>query len=381
MSAALATLRSIYADRTVEAVRRRAAGETVVGYFLNSVPEELILAAGAFPVRLAGDPQERSEIADHYMEEYFDGEVRSIFGALVAGKFDFVDLVIIPRNSEVYLQLYYLLLQMPKWEPASRIPPLHLFDLLQTPNWTTGQYRIGRLRAMAARLEALSRKAVTDDGLRAAIRTTNASRRLLREASQLWQGPAPALDGVDALKVIGSASAMAREEHDAALRALIADPPPALAGRRPRLLLKGSPQSDPRFTALIEEAGGAIVAHDHLWGDRTYDTPIAEDGDPWEALSQHYGCHIPSPREYPQALADSRFLALAQKADVAGVVFHHDEWDDTLGWEYPDQKVMLDRHGIASVFLKRQRWFDPPMAEQTAIVGAFLSDLTLGEAR
>jgi benzoyl-CoA reductase/2-hydroxyglutaryl-CoA dehydratase subunit BcrC/BadD/HgdB len=377
MSEPLKVLRAAYDDRTAEARRRKAAGETVIGYFLNSVPEELILAAGCFPVRLAGHPSRRSAVAERYMEEYFDGEVRSIFGSLVEGEFSFADLVVIPRNSDVYLHLYYMLREIPKWEPDARTPPLHLFDLLQTPGWTTAQYVVGRLRAMAQRFEALVGREISDDALRAAIRTTNASRKLLIEARALWGGAAPALDGVDALKVIGSASAMARADHDAALRALLANPPTARS-RRPRILIKGSPQSDVRFTALVERSGGAVVAHDHLWGDRTYAALIDETQDPWEALAVHYSCAIPSPREFPQARADAHFLALALQARVDGVIFYHDEWDDTLGWEYPDQKALLDERGIPSLFLKRQPWFDPDEEAQAAAVTAFIESLGKG---
>lgn len=375
MTGALERLRAAYDDRTAEARARKTAGQTVVGYFLNSVPEELILAAGHFPVRLAGDPDRPTPLADRYMEAYFDGEVRALFQALVAGDFAFADLIVIPRNSEVYLQLYYLLREIPRWEPEAAIPPLHLFDLLQSPYRTTETYVTGRMHALARRLEAIGGHTISDTRLADAILATNRTRRGLIDTRRLWQGAAPALDGTDALKVIGAASAMARDDYDAALRSLIKETPSAGSNGRPRVLIKGSPQSDPRFTALVESAGGAVVAHDHLWGDRTYDRLIEESGDRWEALAQHYIDHIPSPRAYPQARENRRMLALAQLAAADAVIIYHDEWDDTLGWEYPDQKALLDDAGIPSLFLKRQRWFDPPQATQLAAVTAFLAQI------
>ncbi len=375
MSDALTRLRAAYDDRTAEARKRKSAGQVVVGYFLNSVPEELILAAGHFPVRLAGDPTRPVPMADRYMEDYFDGEVRALFDALIVGEFNFVDLIVIPRNSEVYLQLYYLLREIPKWEPDAAIPPLHLFDLLQSPYRSTQKYVIGRMRALADRLAALNGRAITDERLAEAIRTTNATRRHVVEASALWQGASPSLGGVDALKVIGAGSALGHEDYRLALRDLIDQPPHAMPQGRPRILLKGSPQSDARFTQLVERAGASVVAHDHVWGDRIYDRPIAEGGDPWEALAQHYIAHVPSPRAYPQAAEDARMLALARAARVEGAIIYHDEWDDTLGWEYPDQKVLLASAGIPSLFLKRQRWFDPPEDVQAAAVATFLAQI------
>lgn len=374
MTTPLDVLRSAYASPYAAARAHKAAGGKVVGYFLNSVPEELIAAAGCFPVRLRGEPDLRSPLADRYMEEYMDGEVRSIFGALLEGRFDFVDLVVIPRNVEVYLQLYYFLLEMPKWEPDARTPPLHLFDLLQTPSTTTLEYVIGRLHAFADRLQALGGRTIGDASLSEAITRVNSKRRLLQRASALWHGTERSLCGADALAVIGATSFM---EHDAcmeALAGLIANPPSPLPPA-PRILVKGSPQSDARFTALVEQVGGAVVAHDHLWGDRTYASTVPERCEPWRAVARHYCFDIPSPREYPQAKADERFLALVEEAHVDGVIFFHDEWDDTLGWEYPVQKRLLDERGVPSLFLKRQPYFDPPEAAQREAVGAFIEQL------
>jgi benzoyl-CoA reductase/2-hydroxyglutaryl-CoA dehydratase subunit BcrC/BadD/HgdB len=371
---ALDRLRAAYDDRLGEAQRRKAAGSRLAAYFLNSVPVEVIVAAGLDPIRLVGDPGRHAPIADRYMEEYMDGEVRSIFGSVLTGEFDVADLLVVPRSSEVYLQLYYFLGEMPDWEPAAKIPLLYLFDLLQAPHWVTARYDVGRMHAFAERLAEIGRP-VTDEGLAQAIALVNRLRALLQRASALWRGPAPVIDGVDTLKIIGAASVLSPDAAIAALEALLADPPAPLPARRPRLMLKGSPQSDPHVTALIEAAGGGVVAHDHVAGDPTFDRLVNEADDPWEALAVHYQRHIPGPRVHPQVEQDARFLALAQAAAVDGVIIFHDEWDDTLGWEYPDQKRLLDIAGIPSLFLKRQPYFDPPVAEQRAAVETFLREI------
>lgn len=374
MDNALTRIRTTYESPYTQARAHRAGGGKVIGYFLNSVPEELILASGAFPVRLRGDPTVRSPLAERYMEEYMDGEVRSIFGALLEGHFDFVDLIVIPRNSEVYLQLYYFLLEMQKWEPDARTPPIYLFDLLQTPSSTTVNYVLGRIHALADRLFDVSGRRISDAGLSAAIKRTNAKRRLLKRASALWRGIEPSISGTDALAVISVAGFLGDRAYQGHIEALLAAPPPSLPQGR-RILIKGSPQSDGRFTSLVERLGARVVAHDHLWGDRTFESLIDEERDPWTALAWHYCFDIPSPRQYPQAKADAAFVALAQEARVDGVVFYHDEWDDTLGWEYPDQKRMLDALGIASLFLKRQPYFDPAQHDQAVAVQSFIAEL------
>jgi benzoyl-CoA reductase/2-hydroxyglutaryl-CoA dehydratase subunit BcrC/BadD/HgdB len=371
---ALARLRAAYDDRLGEAARRGAAGASIVGYFLNSIPVELILAAGLDPIRLVGDPTRHAAVADRYLEEYMDGEIRSIFGSMLTGDFAFADLLILPRSSEVYLQLYYFLLEMADWEPEADIPPLYLFDLLQAPHWLSARYDLGRMHALADRLASLGRP-VTDAALREAIASTNRLRSTLQRAANLWRDDKPAVHGQDSLRIIGAVSILTIDEAISTLDALLADPPVPLLSPGPRIMLKGSPQSDLHVTALIESAGAMVVAHDHVAGDPTFRVLIDTDGNPWEALASHYQRHIPGPRVHPQSDQDGFSVALAREAAVDGVIFFHDEWDDTLGWEFPDQRKLFDAAGIPSLFMKRQPYFEPPIAEQRAAVEAFLAEI------
>jgi benzoyl-CoA reductase/2-hydroxyglutaryl-CoA dehydratase subunit BcrC/BadD/HgdB len=377
---ALEILLTAYDDRARVGINRQKTGAGLVGYFLNSVPIELIIASGLEPIRLVGSPLRRTPYADIYLEEYFDGEIRSLFDSLLANDFDYIDLLVIPRSSEVYLQMYYYLREISRWEPAAKLPPIHLFDLLQTPRRTTALYVLGRMRDFAARLEAAGGRPIDDAALSDAIATTNRTRAALQAVSRMWQGAERRLTGIDALKVVGAAAVLSVEEGTLALERLAADPPPLLPSR-PRIMLKGSPQSDARATELIENAGAAIVAHDHIAGDTTYAVMVEETGDPWEALTRHYQLEIPGPRAYPQSKQDDRFIALAEATLVDGLIFFHDEWDDTLGWEYPDQKKLLDARGIPSLFLKRQPYFDFPGPSVQGEVEAFVASLAASVKR
>jgi benzoyl-CoA reductase/2-hydroxyglutaryl-CoA dehydratase subunit BcrC/BadD/HgdB len=373
---ALATLHRHYRDREGEARRRRETNQKVVGYFSNNVPEELILAAGMFPLQLMGDPRDTTEIADIYLDEVFDGCIKSIFNRLFTGHFDFVDLVIVPRTSEAFLQLYYFVAEVRRWEPDRRVPELYLFDFLQTPFHLTNQWDRSRLDLLRSRLEHLAGASIAEGSLREAIATVNEDRRLLQKTASLWRGPTPRLSGVDALAIVGSGWFMDRAEH-ATLLGSIVEGGSALPPRSgPRLMIKGSPQDNPDFYRLVEESGAAIVAGDHVFGDPTFAALVDEDSDPMDALTEYYQLHSPSMRSYPQARQDERFMALVDTAAVEGVVFYHDEYDDTFGWDYPDQKRHLDARGIPSVFLKRQSYRRPDRAEQRRMLREFLAAVT-----
>src|ERR1700691_4627418 len=102
--AALEDLRRHYRERDQAARAENDSGGKVIGYFSNNVPVELIRAAGIFPVRLTGDPRETTETGDRYMEEFHDGDIRSIFDRTLRGHFNFCDLIVVPRTSESFLQ-------------------------------------------------------------------------------------------------------------------------------------------------------------------------------------------------------------------------------------------------------------------------------------
>ncbi|MGH6981055.1 MAG: 2-hydroxyacyl-CoA dehydratase, partial [Stellaceae bacterium] len=284
----LEKLRAVYRDREQAARAVRAAGGKVVGYFSHNVPVELIAASGLFPVCLTGEPRAATDIGDRYMEEFHDGNIRSIFDRMLRGHYNFADLIVIPRTSESYLQLYYYLLEARKWEPQRRFPELYLFDLLQAPNWTVGRYDRGRLDDLRRHLDRVAESTMTDAAIRAAIAAMNESRVLLDEANRLRRRDPAALSGSDMLRIVGAAGFIAGAEHSDCLRAILSDAESLAPLPGKRVMIKGSPQEDDGFYALVESCGVVIAADDHVTGERAFEHRVAEDGDPMEALTDHY---------------------------------------------------------------------------------------------
>lgn len=359
---ALEKLRGHYREREQVARAAHRSGDKVVGYFSNNVPTELILATGMFPVRLTGDPRGTTEIGDRYMEEFHDGEIRAIFDRMLRGHFNFCDLIVVPRTSESFLQLYYYLLEARRWEPARSFPELYLFDLLQAPGETVARYDRGRLEDLRRTLDRVAGRAMSNDAVHAGIATVNENRALLDQVNQLRRRAL--LSGADMLHIYGTTGFVATDFHSACLREILtsADTLTAIPGAR--LMVKGSPHDDDGFHQLVKSCGAVIVADDHTAGERAFERRVAEGGDAMAALTEHYHRHSPSPRSYPQEEQDRRFIELVEQARVQGVIFFHDEWNDVLGWDYPGQKKLLDARGIPSVYLKKQSYRSPDLSAQ-----------------
>jgi benzoyl-CoA reductase/2-hydroxyglutaryl-CoA dehydratase subunit BcrC/BadD/HgdB len=359
---ALEKLRGAYQDRERPARSVRELGGKVVGYFSNNVPIELITAAGLFAVRLTGSPEHATEVGDRYMEEFHDGEIRSIFDRMLRGLFNFADLIVVPRTSESFLQLYYYLLEVRHWEPDRPFPEIYLFDSLQAPGETVVRYDRGRLDDLRRTLDRVSGRTMSDASIRDAVAAVNENRALLGQVNQLRRRAL--VSGADMLRLYGTAGFVATDFHSACLREIAANAETRPPVQGARLMVKGSPHEDDRFYALVESCGAVIVADDHTSGERAFEHLVAEQGDPMAALTEHYHRHSPSPRSYPQEEQDRRFIELVEAAKVQGVIFYHDEWDDVLGWDYPQQKKLLDARGIPSIYLKKQSYRAPDRAAQ-----------------
>jgi benzoyl-CoA reductase/2-hydroxyglutaryl-CoA dehydratase subunit BcrC/BadD/HgdB len=344
-----------------------AAGRPVVAYLGQAVPVELILAAGAFPLAMRGDPLEDTPLAERFIDDDFDGELKSVYQRIVSGYYNGADLIVIPRSSNGYLYLYYFLLETRRMLPDHPFPEVVLFDVLNTPYWSTGQYVQGRVRALKEKLEQVCGRGIADAALRDAIAVTNGCRGALQALNGLRR--AGRLPGADLLAA-GAAVGCIGPQAAAGLALAITPQTEARSGMR--LMVKGAAQGDSGFYALAESLGALVVADDHATGEGSFEHLVDPVQDPVAALTEHYQLHVPGIRSFPQAAQDRRFMGIVAAAGVEGVVFFHDEFDDTLGWDYPEQKRLLDERGIPSVFLQQQSWRAPDRAAQEAALRALL---------
>lgn len=341
------------------AAAARAAGKPVVAYVGSSVPVELIRAAGAFAVQLAGDPAHDTPLSDTYLDPEYDGEIRSLFDQIGGGACNAADLIIIPRSSNGLLYLYYSLLELRRLEPQHAFPELLLYDVLNTPNWATARYVLGRTRALHERLGGSA------DGLHAAIREANAVRRVLHGLDARRR--AGRLLGSTWWRALRAAQLMAPADWLNAAAALTDENAPVR-----RLLLKGFGQDTPALFELAESLGANVAADDYPGGARSVQALVDEAAEPLAALAEHYQLRVPTVRSAPQWREDAAWLALLEESAAQGVLFYHEEFDDTLGWDYPAQQAALAARGIPHALLGRQSYRFPLRAAQGEILSGLI---------
>ena len=320
----------------------------LIGVTSNTVPWELLRAAGFHPVLLS-PLRAQTPLADRYMEDVFSARIKAIFEFLISPEGASLSAVVIPRTSEPEHKLYLYLREVLR-EGAERAPKPILYNLLHARSAEAEAYGLERTHDLKRTLEQLTCRGIEPEALYAAIAEGNAARRAIRELLQLREGRAAKLHGSTALALIGAWYFMDRSEYallaQAALREIEARPP--LEG--PRILIKGSPLDCPDLSAAIEAHGAIVVAEDDWWGSRAAGLDIDVTIDPVRAIFEKYYFDSPSPRVFPVEIADAWFQRKASEVD--GVIFYLSSEDDVLGWDYPRLRAYLDERAIPHLMLR-----------------------------
>jgi benzoyl-CoA reductase/2-hydroxyglutaryl-CoA dehydratase subunit BcrC/BadD/HgdB len=353
---AFETMQWHYQQRDLAAKEWKRKGGKIVGYFCDSVPEELILAAGFFPLRITGDPHGGTEEIDKYLEPFYEGFVRTQLNMILTGKYDFLDFMIIPRTRDSITQQYSHLHQIKALNPVVKLPRLYYFEQLATMSYASQSYNLDRVRDLKENLEEWSGKEISNQSLSQAIAITNENRKLLKKLAELRAGEPPRISGVESLQIIGSSMFMLKEDHNKLLKQFLeeADKLPARDGLR--LFVEASPLDNLQLYEIIESCKATVVAEDNCWGNRYSDDLIDTSRSAVEAIASRY--HLKSPCPYVPKIGPRAEYCLkkAIEAKAQGVIFYILDWDPSQLWDYPEQNRVLENKSIPTVSFIQQKY-------------------------
>lgn len=353
---ALEQMQKCYAQRDLAARQWREKGGRVAGYFCNSVPEELLAAAGFLPFRLSGDPWSGTETADRYSEPFFQPDVRSMLNMLLTGRYDFLNFLIIPHSSDAVSSLYEFLSRIREMDPALKLPEIYLYDTLHTGFYTSDGYSRSMLHSLKRQLEEWAGREIDPERLAGAITAGNENREMLGKISGLRTAWPPRLSGVTALQIFGSAVMMPREEHNRLLQQFLSTAERLPERNGARLFVSGSPLDNTQFYELVESCQATVVAEDNCWGNIYAGGIIHRYSSAVEAIADRYISHSTCPRTFSLEQKKQYLLHSAAAAGAQGVVFFFLEWDSAPAWEYPDLKKALENEGLKTVCFEMQKY-------------------------
>jgi hypothetical protein len=332
-------------DDPLSAARAEAQrGRRVIGYVGPDVPVELILAAGAVPVRLVGNADTTTPHADRFVERAFVPEIRSIAEQWVTGNLDFLECVVLPRSNDSAQRLYYYLCELQRRESGRGPTPL-IYDIGGI------ERQASALHTVAATLKLAGELGAQESSLPKAVDEAAEQIRTLHAISVLQRSEQPLRGGM--------AFALARALHftwDPQFRRDLQDQAQRLepAVGINRILLVGNSPPDDRLHWALENGGASVVREltDANW---FADQPRTESRvDSFEAIGLRAHARTHLARQL--ARSGDAILTAAQAVRADGVVIWLIEEDSALGWTLPDQLAALTRAGIPALVLTRQNW-------------------------
>lgn len=369
-----------YPLRVARASERAAQGSAVVGFVGADVPRELIAAAGALPLRLHSRSGAPSDEAVQLLGEATDQVAHSILSQILANELDFLSGIMISRDCEASLQLFYVLRELAARRPG--MPPVHLIDLLHLPRESTAVYNRRQAAVCAETLSQWTGASPEPASLAASITSFQELRGHLAAVQALRQ--IGQLSGTASLHVAAAAESLPPSEAAdwvAELVRTFSEPAPG-GDQNLRLFFFGSAQDQDGLYRAIEDLGFRIVGEDHDWGLLATPAPVAAAaGASYEELlarlAESYHYRSPAAAVSPLAV-HARWGADQAVACGAEAVFCLTRrFDDAPAWDYPNLAEYLQDQGIPSVLLSRQP-FEPEPAVLRESLEPLLSTVSPG---
>jgi len=327
---------------------KKNTGRRIVGYLCSYIPEEIIFAAGASPLRLFGASGPIT-LADAHLQSYCCSLVRGALDNALAGRLDFLDGAVFPHTCDSIQRLSDI------W----RLDVKNCFhiDTVLPVKLDTESSRLYMARVIANFRRDLQEKLKTeiaDEKIREAIVLFNKIRRCLKKIYKLRAQRPLALGGSEIHAVVKSAMVMERNDFLAALNDLIAQIEPAASDgfKGKRLILTGGVCIQPDIYKMVEDAGAAVVGDDLCTGSRYFESIAEETGDPEAAIAARLQERSICPaKHFGVRERGRRLVETAAELQADGVVFLLLKFCDPHAFDYPYIKDMLDKAGIPGLLI------------------------------
>lgn len=316
-----------------------------------AVPIEIVRAAGLRPIVVRGEPggAAATPVADEHLESgIFPSRLRHLVDAALTGRLDNAACIILPRTSDPDYKTFLYLREFERRGIARSLPPIMLFDLLQSDGPDVRAYDAARMRALFEKLAPMTGRQPSLDDLREEIARTNAARSAARRLVAL-RHPVPRINGAEVLPLLSAfwqipPNDYAQLAEEAANE--IAHRPPTDG---PRVLLAGAPVDGTALHASIESHGAIVVDEVGPWGSAAAGDDVDCSGDPLLALADKYRRDAIGPRTPVSALRNW----ISRKLDnIDAVVVSLPPEDTAFGWDFPALRDLLDARCIPHTCLR-----------------------------
>ncbi|MBW2011446.1 MAG: 2-hydroxyacyl-CoA dehydratase [Deltaproteobacteria bacterium] len=330
------TMRDVFVeDQWDKRLKQGDEEKKIIGTYCMMVPEELIYAAGAIPVRLSGGSYEASCVGDEQVPRDTCPVVKASLGSASLNSpspYEMCDVVIVPTTCDAkrkmgeelsrFNEVWMLEVPHIKESEASRRQWLQqIYGLKKSLEKYTGRKFFGK---------KISRKA-----LDASIKMIGFAQYQARRLYEIRKSKKPVIFGREATLAINAycydtvpewTKAMAELNDELEERSK--NGPFVCREHTPRILLAGCPTAFPnwKIPSLIEEMGAVLVTDESCLGDRYLYDPVgiteSSMRDMMTGIAARYLMPCVCPSFAPNEDRLFRLLQMAEDFSVDGIIYH-----------------------------------------------------------
>lgn len=347
----LETIQNIYSDRKQADVPE---GMIAVGTYCVMIPQEILYALNAFPIKLCSGNYTAFSIGDDIAPRDACPLVKAVIGAEDIKNiplYDQCEMMIIPITCDCKKKLAYSLSKT--WKTAALYVPAERNRDADIENYKEQLYQL------IGKLQDLTGQELTYKKLRNAFELLAGAQYELSRFIELRRKYPRIIRGTHAMVVMNAYGYMHAEKWMHALKNLNDEleekaqrDEMAVKENRPRILVTGSPIIFPnvKIPLLIEEMGGIVAADETCMGERgLYDPPAVID-DTVDGMLKALANRSIMPCSCP-SFSDNkrRIYRIRQMLDdyqIQGVIYHVLRGCLVYDYEYQKMEEELRKLGI-----------------------------------
>ncbi|MBA4418226.1 MAG: hypothetical protein C0392_10005 [Syntrophus sp. (in: bacteria)] len=344
----LALAEKYYTEYGVRAKELKGSGTKVIGYMSALGPVEILTAAGVVPFRLKGFADDAITKADAHMETIVCPFVRNVFDAMLKGKYDYLDGMVMPHLCDSTDRTN------DTWSYNLKLPYWHFLNVPHTTDEPSVEFMKDILRLCISTLEKFTGTAITDEAIAQAVKAHNENRRLMRELYSLREANPPLISGTEMTKVLVAAMSLPVEESSALIESVtheVKNRQPPREGNRKRIMLIGDQVDSAAIIETIESAGAWLVMDDTSIGSKIYWPDVDITTDPLQGIAERYlrkvkvaTTYVDSGNNYEENLT-ARFghmREFVEQFKVDGAILLINKYCDPYGFEVPAIKSFIE---------------------------------------
>ena len=343
--------------------KKKENGSKIIGYFCNYVPEELIKAADAIPLRLvSGGIPEAMQAGEQYVKPYCCPYVRSCIGnrANENPLYKYLDAICVAgtcdgmKNVEEYWRKYFNI-------PVFSVGVPKVSNRFRTRDHAS-EYFKAELTQLKKDLEKLTGIRITNKALKESIRFYNLMRSRMRRLYDYLNIESSQISWRDIFRISHIGYQIDRTEFLSQVENILKElsiktNSAKTKDEQVRLMLYGSiiAFEDTKVLDIIEVSGGKIVADALCTGSRFWRKDVSIEGSLIDGLVDRYLYNIPCAHMMDFMMRLNYVIAAARESKSQGLIYYNLKSCDTYRSEFREFEEDIKKElGIPSLLIETE---------------------------